>query len=420
MEFKLIKQKEEVKISSNKKLLGYCNIDLLETCVSVVLNEKLNNKELDNLKYLTEENELVLEKDAIFSFKEIINKLKELGKNNKIIIDSDCKKNICEFIINQSIPDYENVIVKSNSSEISLKKYVYFETLLYKIIEPAKNLSPFEKYIYAYNIVKNFKEYKESQRRTLSRDIYQILTNEYIVCSGFSEFLHNLLFKLDISSTKFSIKGKNKDNSLWSHMRLYVNINDDKYGINGFYISDPTWDNNLEVDYYNHLLLTNKEAGLECDFYYSTFDNTYEIFENLNLDELYLKINNLFELRITFSLFEIIKKLDPNYYNYLNNRYDINKYNKKLVNDISLYIYNRLNNEVLGDTIMAAVEVVYRHSYGYKEEELQDKLEEVRSINSKRQNCLFPSKIRANSDAEADIIFLQNKFEKSSNKISKY
>ena len=85
-----------------------------------------------------------------------------------------------------------------------------------------------------------------------------------------------------------------------------------------------------------------------------------------------------------------------------------------------MYIYNHINNEILGDTIMSAVEVVYRHSYGYKEEDLQDKLEEVRTINSKRQNCLFPSKIGVNSDNELDIIVLQNKFEKASSKVSKY
>ena len=91
-----------------------------------------------------------------------------------------------------------------------------------------------------------------------------------------------------------------------------------------------------------------------------------------------------------------------------------------MIKDLSSYIYNHINNDILGDTIMNAVEVVYRHSYGYKEEDLQEKLEEVRKINSKRQNCLFPSKIRVDSDTELDIIVLQNKFEKSNSKITKY
>ena len=91
-----------------------------------------------------------------------------------------------------------------------------------------------------------------------------------------------------------------------------------------------------------------------------------------------------------------------------------------MVKDLSMYIYNHTNNDILGDTIMAAVEVIYRHSYGYKEEALHDKIEEVRNINSKRQNCLFPSRIGVNNDTELDIIVLQNKFEKSSSKVSKY
>ena len=41
--------------------------------------------------------------------------------------------------------------------------------------------SPFEKYIYAYNITKRFKEYKENDEdRTKARNIYDILFNEVI------------------------------------------------------------------------------------------------------------------------------------------------------------------------------------------------------------------------------------------------
>jgi len=305
--------------------------------------------------------------------------------------------------------------------EHSLKNYIYFESLLYKIVEPAKNLSPFEKYIFAYNIVKKFKEYNESERSFLSRNLYHILINEYAVCVGFCEFLKDLLSKLNIYSTEYAITGKDlKNNSSWGHMRLYVNIKDDKYGINGFYISDPTWDNDLEVDYYNHLMLTNKEANLECDFNISALNKECEVFECSSLDDLYLKIDNIIKEENFYDLLKKIRNLDLNYYEYLNKKFDVNNPDEKIISDLTRYIYDHINNEVLGSTIMQAVDVIYRHSYGYKEEELEDKLEEVRKINSRRQNCLFPSKIRVDSDTELDIIVLQNKFEKSSNKIFKY
>ena len=422
MEFKLIKQKKEAKISQFEKIIGKYYIDEIGRVTYLFLNERLNNKELNNLQFLRDENELELEKDAIFSCIEIINRLKELGKTNKITLKVCDKKAFDEFIFNQIIPDYKNIVVEYKYKDYYLTDYIYFEPLLYKIVEPAKNLSPFEKYIYAYNIVKNFKEYKECGSPLLARKLYHILINEYVVCVGFCEFLKDLLYKLDVQSAEFSITGKDfKDNSTWGHMRLYVNIKDEKYGINGFYVSDPTWDNDLKLDYYNHLALTNKEAKLECDFELANFNKQYEIFDASSLEDLVLKINDIVKENNFDDLLKIIKELDLNYWNNLKKRLNsLKEPGEKIINELSLFIYNHLNNEVLGDTIMNAVEVVYRHSYGYREEVLEEKLEEVRNINSKRQNCLFPSKIRVDSDTELDIIVLQNKFENSSNKISKY
>lgn len=421
MEFKLIKQKKEIRISPSKKIIGYYSLEDLEEYDFLFLRKKLNNKELENLKYINDVNTLKLEENAWSSLNDIIKRLKALGKNNKIALEITNKENFNKFIFNESVIDYENLIVKYKLDSYHLTDYIYFESLLYKIVESAKELSPFERYIYAYNIVKNFKEYKECDRKLLSRELYYILENEYIVCVGFCELLSDLLSKLNISNIGISIVGKDKkDNSSWRHQRLYVNIKDDKYGINGFYVSDPTWDNDLEVDYYNHLVLTNKEAKLECDFYYENYDNEYEVFDVSSLDDLYLKIGHLIKAEKIQDLLNIIENLDLDYYNYLKKKYNIENPNEKMINDLSMYIYNHINNEILGDTIMKAVEVVYKHSYGYKEEDLQDKLEEVRNINSNRQNCLFPSKIGVNNDTELDIIVLQNKFEKSSNKVSKY
>ena len=412
MKFKLIKQKKEKKISPYKKIIGYYYLDDLEKYDRLCLHKELNRKELENLKYLNDNNQLKLEENSWGSLNDIIKRLKKLEKNNKIVLEINDKEVFNKFIFNERVIDYENLVVKYKLDRYYLTDYIYFESLLYKIVEPAKDLSPFEKYIYAYNIVKNFKEYKESDRKLLSRELYYILENEYIVCVGFCELLSDLLFKLNIPNIDLGIEGKDKkDNSSWNHQRLYINIKDDKHGINGFYVSDPTWDNDLEVDYYNHLALTNKEAKLECDFHYQKFDSEYGVFDTSSLEDLYLKINNLIEEGKIVDLLKMIQNLDINYYNYLKDKFCMKTSNKKMINELAIYIYNHINNEILGDTIMSAVEVVYRHSYGYKEEDLKDKLEEVRNINSKRQNCLFPSKIGVNSDTELDIIVLQNKFE---------
>ena len=52
----------------------------------------------------------------------------------------------------------------------------------------------------------------------------------------------------------FTLEEKSID--LAGHARVIVNINDPKYNISGVYVVDPTWDNDLENDYYNHALMS--------------------------------------------------------------------------------------------------------------------------------------------------------------------
>lgn len=124
------------------------------------------------------------------------------------------------------------------------------------MIEPARNISNFEKYIYAYNITKQFKICRENKEDiSQSRNLYSILTNEYMLCVGFSNLLGDLLNKLDVPNMKLSISvDQSYDNvkkdvdyvdtktitNRAGHARRYVHLVDEKYGLNGFYVSDPT------------------------------------------------------------------------------------------------------------------------------------------------------------------------------------
>ncbi len=77
------------------------------------------------------------------------------------------------------------------------------EEQLDKLIEPIKNLnlSPYEKYLAVYNIVKNFKPYKQSDNGDdKDRFLKDILNNEFIVCAGFTKLLECLLDKVNINS----------------------------------------------------------------------------------------------------------------------------------------------------------------------------------------------------------------------------
>lgn len=57
------------------------------------------------------------------------------------------------------------------------------------------SLSPFEQYMYLYNIVKNFKPYRESNDNYLeSRSSHLLFFNEHIVCEGYAN-MFNVLFE---------------------------------------------------------------------------------------------------------------------------------------------------------------------------------------------------------------------------------
>ena len=138
---------------------------------------------------------------------------------------------------------------KSNN-RISLKDFIMMrETLNYykSMIEEA-NLSPIEQIMFAYDIIKSY-DYQEVDENTdlmESRRINDIIRDGKIVCVGYAVFFTQLLKELNIESYNFGtdvpVKNKNGEIEMKGHQRNIVNVKDDKYGIDGYYAFDPTWD----------------------------------------------------------------------------------------------------------------------------------------------------------------------------------
>ena len=238
--------------------------------------------------------------------------------------------------LNTEIPI--NVISQENVSILSLNEMKELNSKLDSMVAEIKNssLSPYEKYIAAYNIVKSFKKYKlyldnkgiDQLVSDQSRNPYLVLINQYIVCAGYSSLLHLLLKKLNIPSHEWIIgvsdkseavaEGSLKDND--AHARLYVNIVDDKYGINGYYMCDPTFDNvDKEIsDLYGYKYLSmycgeSHDYGKDSSSYYY-FSYDYDVFNDqmfINTDDYLAKADSLCEI------FTIIQDLDPNFYSQL-------------------------------------------------------------------------------------------------------
>lgn len=103
-------------------------------------------------------------------------------------------------------------------------------------IKNNKNLSVYEKYLYAYDIVTSFvyHEVDKGKSKTWSRQLIPILNGDRIVCVGYAAMLTELCKRLEIPCVS---KCVNKD-----HQICFVRIDDDKYNIHGIYVSDPTND----------------------------------------------------------------------------------------------------------------------------------------------------------------------------------
>ena len=128
-----------------------------------------------------------------------------------------------------------------DSKIIDLNTIIDSEKFLNMIVDDIKsrNLSPFEQYLLVFQLVRNFKDYKEEcagESLSESRGLYRILNNDYIVCAGYTELLVTLCERLGINAKLEKLISKSVP-----HARPYFHLIDEKYGIDGFYISEPTW-----------------------------------------------------------------------------------------------------------------------------------------------------------------------------------
>lgn len=438
-----------IECNSNRKLIKFYTYDELQSLSELNIYKDLTEEELENLKYLNEKTEIIINSDLPNTIFEVITKIRKFQKANSIIIDiknNKSKENFNKILFNSNLSS-QNIFVRSHLETIPLNAYLHFEKQLYDMLEPAKNLSPFEKYIFAYNKVKKFKEYKESEvDKWEARSLYRILQNEFMVCVGFSEMFGDLLSKVGIENKKLSVgidtsydgyfKGIedlviDKEINFAPHARNYVHIVDEKYNIDGFYISDPTWDNDLEKDYYNFLAITNEEEKHNYRGLKFNPCGVEELFDVKTLQEFYQKINFLLDRKYAFApktindiienLIEEISKLDSNKANEFLEKYPYLKDYKgrwsknteeytDLLYDLGTYIVDHTNKPISGQTILKAVREVYIKAYDTNPDQIDEKIIQIMLENAKKQEEIFP-KITKIDDLGSYILFDEtNKF----------
>ena len=166
-------------------------------------------------------------------------------------------------------------------------------------------LSPLEKYLFAFYLTTIFKKYNyyksdkdlDQEYGDMSRDPYFIIKHNYIVCAGYTNFLLQILNRLNISATFLTSTPKESGGY---HARVLIYLVDKKYDIDGVYIGDPT------VGTLNTALQTRNKKTYE-DYKYTDPETTR--YFNQALSELYLTENYL--KRETEDFYDIINRKIP-------------------------------------------------------------------------------------------------------------
>lgn len=427
----------------------------------LTLRTKVKPEEMRYLKHIKEG---ITIKFDYYDYENIYEVIKTIQNNNQIMFykfSIDEKKDqLTHFFISHEdeFKDYPITCNLRLDEDYDINEYLQYEKRLYELIKPAMNLSPFEKYLYAYRVTKRYKKYKENKNEPFeARSLYKILDGEYMVCVGYSVLLGDLLTKLGIESNEYGVtvdttydnydasKQESSEDlsvSTAGHARRMVNLVDPKYGIDGIYVADPTWDNDLENDTYCFALLTPDEVISAKRYLLFDKYSASELFYVSSLEEFYSKINFMLnhemlstsnkekegfaqELKVIARILEIIKKLDISFFNYFletypdikdnpdSNRLDVmnivneKKYSKETIQDIFLelgeYILNKVNKTINKEQYESALQVMYQECYSISENQAKELTEKAIEDTKNKMIHSFPKREMQYSDGHTEI-----------------
>ena len=372
------------------------------------------------------------------NIKKIFDYLRKLNKTYNVHFYIQNRELFRQFKLLDYVPQNVNITIFSNGDEYTKEEYISEEDKLEKLAKPIResNLSPLEKMVAVFDLVKRFRPYKDYKNSgETSRNLKYILddNNEYIVCAGFANLLRELLIRVGIPNILLSVNVDTSYDSKFTveektlkfvpHARNLVRIADDKYKIYGYYLSDATWDNKIDYDLYLNCLLTfdrKKEAkrleSLEDEDLLLDFHNVDEFINKIrfyinrkinlpNIDEasrekLRTKCYKDLYLRITNILKEtdiaVYQKFFNKYYQYLNvdiartNSNDLEDTMIKFLTEYAKYIIPLSNNNIDMETILRAAIVVKKKLYKMSNEEIKRWLEKALKDNENTSKIAFP------------------------------
>lgn len=161
------------------------------------------------------------------------------------------------------------VKMKNNEQPVTINKCLDTMEYIITSAETIKkyNMSPIEIAMYLYNIVRNrvYKEVEKGEDYLDSRDLSSVVNGDKIVCVGYASIYDELLKYFGFKCNTVYLE--NTKNFKQGHARNRVYIKDEKYGIDGVYYFDTTYDsrNENDINEYLHSFLYFAKTRMEFD-----------------------------------------------------------------------------------------------------------------------------------------------------------
>ena len=348
---------------------------------------KYSNHTIISIRNNTENDEIYLNKLCM-----LVKTLKRNHKKIELFINIRSLNNIKELL--NLFNRYPYVMIhylKFTFTYAEFIKFYYDLSKFLKTIATTKNnynLSPLEIFLLVYDKVCNFKEYNSYPIKYPAYkqgNLKYLFNSKYTVCSDYSILLVASLSYFGIDAKDFLLtleRYKEKEIEEEVHARVLLKLKDDKYNIDGIYVSDPTWDNK---SVFTHALMTHRMTTLENDLERL---NIYDFFFDVtSLEEFNNKINILLnkgcsEIYIYKIFMRTIYRIDYNFYLEMKKKYPSNNllFNS-FINDMGNYVIKYCNKEIPFNIIYTTILNTYHKIYNIKEEDYQNKLTKLQNKN---------------------------------------
>ena len=269
----------------------YASIVLCESILEI--EEQIDKiKEYDGrVKISVKLNKTEYNENFLRTVSSLIANAKAHGKEIDLVVDAaemDISVDVVKILMeNKEFNSYDGVAIlySGEYGDTYTGEELLSATAKVKIfIDEVKssNASPFEKYLMIYRYVSQ-REYilnEETPGRT--RDLISILNNNDIVCAGYASLLKYICNEVGIECEAQSLYADDMFGGE-SHANNRVYIKDEKYGIDGWYYVDATWDSgvnsrNEEFRYAYCLIPINDVRYMNSEFRLSSGDDSLGVF----------------------------------------------------------------------------------------------------------------------------------------------